>query len=187
MRHNEVNYRHYINSVDIIGGNTVTYNSQHHALVYFSREVSLIKANQLSLDLKVFFISQRSASILQIFSLRVDQNCYLESWLKQCWQLRRCWGVGVERQRYLVGFYFFFKFVFSLSWTQTSPFLLEKRNAHISSSSVHIHTLGWEFMPQLYQLHRGLMPSLNAACPGYRTKQLKRSRLFFFLVYLLSA
>lgn len=74
MRHNAVNYRH-INSVDIIAGNIVTCNLQHHALVYFNSEVSLIKANQISLDLKVFFISQRRALMLQIFSLRVDQNC----------------------------------------------------------------------------------------------------------------
>lgn len=76
MRHDAVNYRHYINSVDIIGGNTVTRISQHHALIYYNREVNLIKANQLSLDLKIFFIPQRSASILQVFSLRLDQNCY---------------------------------------------------------------------------------------------------------------
>lgn len=59
MRHDAVNYRHHINSDDIIGGNTVTCISQHHALVYYNREVNLIKANQLSLDLKIFFHSPK--------------------------------------------------------------------------------------------------------------------------------
>lgn len=66
-------------------------------------------------------------------------------------------------------YFFFLNFGFSLNETQTSSFLSSQKTKMPTLIPVPYEDMGWiQALPHLYQLPRGLTPSLRAASPSLR-------------------